>query len=38
MQNINPKADLVSSCSQSISIWALGDGWVGTFHLPGLFV
>lgn len=38
MQDINPRADLVSSCSGFVSVWTLGDGFVRTFHLPGLFV
>lgn len=38
MQTINPKADLVWSCSQCVSVWTSGDGFVRTFHLPGLFV
>lgn len=37
MQNIGPKADLVSSCSSYVSIWPLEDSFV-TFHLPSLFV
>lgn len=38
MPDINPRADLVSSCSGFVSVWTLGDGFVRTFHLTGLFV
>lgn len=38
MQNIDPKADLVPSCSWCVSVWTLEDSFARTFRLPSLFV